>query len=55
MDAVKYLKERERMCKEVDDCYGCPLALCSCMEEKNPEGAVVIVEQWAKENPADED
>lgn len=59
MDAVKYLKEKRRMCGEVGVCRDCPLNELkatdgmSCYEaiNNNPEEAVSIVEQWSKEHP----
>lgn len=56
MDAIKYLKEKERMCYKQEDCTHCPLKTdddntCSILEETNPEEAVEIVEKWSKENP----
>lgn len=55
MDAVKYLKERSRMCKNHTCCSSCPLDEeardCRNTEKINPEEAVEIVEKWSKENP----
>lgn len=56
MDAIKYLKEKERMCYKQEDCTHCPLKTgddntCSILEETNPEEAVEIVEKWSAENP----
>lgn len=55
MDAVKYLKERSRMCKNHTCCSSCPLNEeardCRNTEKINPEEAVEIVEKWSKENP----
>ena len=56
MDAIKYLKEKERMCYKQEDCTHCPLKIdddntCSILEETNPEEAVEIVEEWSKEHP----
>lgn len=56
MDAIKYLKEKERMCYKQEDCTHCPLKTdddntCSILEETNPEEAVEIVEEWSKEHP----
>lgn len=56
MDAVKYLKERERMCNSYNNmCDGCgfgKVTKCNRTEEDNPEKAVEIVEKWSKEHPA---
>lgn len=56
MEALKYLKEKERMCYKQEDCTHCPLKTdddntCSILEETNPEEAVEIVEKWSAENP----
>lgn len=62
MDAVKFLKEIERMCEAhrdnpygERDCKGCPLEIsvdeCMRVEMEEPEKIVEIVEQWSKEHP----
>lgn len=56
MDAIKYLKEKNRMCKKLKNCYNCPLYTykkqdCSELERNEPEKAVGIVEKWSAENP----
>lgn len=58
MDAVRYLKERERRCDSFDDhCTGCEIKsakngmTCGAYIKKHPEQAVAIVEKWAKEHP----
>lgn len=59
MDAVKYLKEKKRMC-EKSSCMYCPLGRasrnsedsCDTFIRKSPEEAVPIVEQWSREHPA---
>lgn len=56
MDAVKFLAERQRMCKAHDVCENCPLrkmhtGLCYNLCFKHPEEAVVAVEKWAEEHP----
>lgn len=66
MDAVEFLKEKDRMCKSFDqtvcrdrDDVACELRHksskenISCYEyiKKHPAEAVEIVEQWAKEHP----
>lgn len=54
MDAVKFLKECNRICATVD-CLDCPLHdehICMHgIEEGEEEKAVSIVEQWSKEHP----
>lgn len=54
MDAVEFIKERNRMCDSVDSCSKCQaydeLKRCDfCTED--PEKLVKIVEQWSKEHP----
>lgn len=55
MDAVKYLKERNRMCDSYNNmCDGCgfgKVPKCNRTEDDNPEKAVEIVEKWSKEHP----
>lgn len=56
MDAVKFMKERNRMCKASSACAGCALhdkatGLCPKWCFENPEEAVAAVEKWAKEHP----
>ena len=58
MDAVEFLKEKERMCRE-HDCFDCPLGKknnerelgCPALENQYPETAIAIVEQWSREHP----
>ena len=55
MDAVKYLKERKRMCDSYNNmCDGCgfgKVPKCNRTEDDNPEKAVAIVEKWSDEHP----
>ena len=55
MDAVKYLKERNRMCDSYNNmCDGCGFGKVpkgNRAEDDNPEKAVEIVEKWSKEHP----
>lgn len=59
MDAVKYLKEKQRMCEKYIDCLGCPIyelkskhhITCVMTEKTYPEEAVEIVEKWSAEHP----
>lgn len=56
MDAVKYLKEKKRMCNSYNAmCDGCgfgKLPNCNNIEDNDPEKSVAIVEKWSAENPA---
>lgn len=59
MDAVKFLKERKRMCDSFgDSCRtGCQIyiradsMMCSDFQSKCPEQTVEIVEKWSEEHP----
>ena len=59
MDAVRYLKERMRMCHSFGNtsCGGCPIyaerGILTCAQFQNifPRQIVEIVEKWAKEHP----
>lgn len=60
MDALKYLKEKQRMCDKIKrDCYKCPLgqtnngrkANCEGLQLGYPEESVEIVEKWSAEHP----
>ena len=58
MDAVKFIEERNRMCKSFDKCsYGCPAWDGSCKLETGTylkceaENEVKIVEQWSAAHP----
>ena len=59
MDAVKFLKERKRMCHFSGDtsCHGCPInterGILQCLQFQDvfPEQTVDIVEKWVKEHP----
>lgn len=54
MDAMEFIRERNRMCKHFRGCNGCPAdgMICSTIWEMNDaERLVQIVEAWAKEQP----
>lgn len=54
MEAVKFLKERGRMCESARNCDGCRLKFYQCQRYTivdNPEMVVHIVENWSKEHP----
>lgn len=58
MNAIDYLKTRERMCGESYGCSVCPLAMgeplgCETVESQHPEEAVEVVEKWDVEHPAE--
>lgn len=59
MDAVKFLKEKGRMCNSAKSCIECPLSRSvnkhdiSCVKfcKYYPEEAVAIVKKWSVEHP----
>jgi len=59
MDAVTYLKARQRMTDNCTDCGKCPINVanngkslaCECFEGEHAEEAVAIVEKWLSEHP----
>ena len=53
MDAVEFVKERNRMCKSFGgSCDGCPADKNTCCDTFEwQEKLVTIVEEWSKENP----
>lgn len=61
MDAVEFLKEKERMCRSYncESCVKCPCEdinngfymTCEDLEIKNPEEFVAIIEKWSVEHP----
>lgn len=59
MDAVKYIKEKQRMCTSYEECMDCGLyegkdkeAMdCYTYCTECPEEVVAIVEKWAEEHP----
>jgi len=63
MDAVRYFKEKYRMCKSFEKCYkGCPLCYltpeyvdCTFSVHDNPELFVEAVEEWSNNNPVEKD
>lgn len=61
MDAVKFLREKVRMCNENSTCNQCELykseidctgSSCKKWMEEYPEDAVAFVEKWAAEHPS---
>lgn len=55
MDAIKYLKEKKRMCNSYNAmCDGCgfgKLPNCNNIEDNDPEKSVAIVGKWSAEHP----
>ena len=62
MDAVKFIEERNRMCKSFGDrCTGCPASnacndkLCYCVVAQEPTldatAQIAIVEEWSAAHP----
>ena len=51
MDALEYLKTREKMCDAVDGvCVDYSLVDCNFIEGYYPEEAIEIVEKWKEEH-----
>ena len=57
MDAVNFVKERDRMCRfyhHAGDCYQCPAKDCECSALEgmvDDDNIVTIVEEWAAVHP----
>lgn len=56
MDAVKFFKERDRMCRSYNGCTGCPAAGCECnnislMDYDSIINIIGTVEVWSAANP----
>ena len=52
MDAVEYVKQRERMCEHYVHCGDCPVGdYQGCASLNEIPKMVPIVETWAKEHP----
>lgn len=56
MDALKFLRERKRMCNSYKDCKGCPFNGSKCvidstLSDDDCERIAATVEQWVKEHP----
>lgn len=53
MDAVKFLQERERLCRSHPSCNRCPLQdlTCNVVLNVNAEPLVDAVEEWAAAHP----
>lgn len=61
MDAVKFIKQINRLCEAQENCKDCPLighacdvntaTIMSCYNIESVQKMVQIVEQWAKDHP----
>ena len=53
MDALEFLRERNRMCSSYEGCCGCPLEATHCVLtlDEDYERIIATVEQWSKEHP----
>lgn len=56
MDALKFLKERKRMCSCYKHCEGCPLEELNCAlnaadPDEDDEQVILAVELWLKKHP----
>ena len=52
MDAVEYVKQRERMCDYYVNCGDCPAGNCEwCASLNEIPNMAPIVEKWAKAHP----
>ncbi len=52
MDAVKFMKEFQRMCRNYRCCVGCPRQGKGCsLEDTCAEELVLDVVKWSKEHP----
>lgn len=57
MDAVNFIKERDRMCHfyhHAGDCYQCPAKDCECSALEwmvDDDNIVAIVEEWSAAHP----
>ena len=56
MEALEFLKERNRLCGSYRGCVGCPFGAAECVvrdmtSEHTCKRIVAAVEQWSKEHP----
>lgn len=56
MDALEFLRERERMCNPYDGCKDCPFDDSKCVidstiSDEDCKRIIATVEQWSKEHP----
>lgn len=57
MDALKFLRERKRMCNLYENCASCPLTGTKCIINTNAcdedyKKMIATVEQWSEEHPS---
>ena len=55
MDALEFLRERERMCNSYDGCKGCPFDDSKCgidstISDEDYKRIIATVEQWSKDH-----
>lgn len=50
MDAVKFFKEKERMCETTSTCFECPVR-GRCNPSHGTAEEVAAVEKWSEEHP----
>ena len=55
MDALEFLRERERMCNSYDGCKGCPFDGSKCVidstiSDEDYKRIIATVEQWSKDH-----
>lgn len=56
MDALEFLRERERLCESYKGCVGCPAGVAECVIRYTTSDAsfkriIAVVEQWSKDHP----
>ena len=52
MDAIEFVRERNRMCRSFSDCSNCPADRNTCCDTFEwQEELVAIVEKWSTEHP----
>lgn len=52
MDAIEFVRERNRMCRSFSDCSNCPADRNTCCDTFEwQEELVAIVEKWSAEHP----
>lgn len=57
MDAIKFIKEKGRMCKGCEHCSECPIGKvkgkdhCDYWEFDHPTETISIIARWSREHP----